>query len=45
MGSSIYNEVERLTNETHSTSIGTIGFPRLARALLTLIVESILSSK
>ena len=35
----------RFTNERHSTSIGTIGLPRLARALLTLIVESILSSK
>ena len=28
-----------------NTSIGTIGLPRLARDLLTLIVESILSSK
>ena len=45
MGSSKYNEVERLTNERHCTSIGTIGLPRLARALLTLMVESILSSK
>ena len=43
--SSIYNEVDRFTNERHSTTIGTIGLPRLARALLTLIVESVLSSK
>ena len=27
----------RFTNERHSTTIGTIGLPRLARALLTLI--------
>ena len=26
----------RFTNERHSTTIGTIGLPRLARALLTL---------
>ena len=45
MRSSIYNEVDRFTNKRHSTTIGTIGLPRLARALLTLIVESILSSK
>ena len=37
MPSSIYNEVDRFTNERHSTTIGTIGLPRLARALLTLI--------
>ena len=37
MSSSIYNEVDRFTNERHSTTIGTIGLPRLARALLTLI--------
>ena len=37
MRSSIYNEVDRFTNERHSTTIGTIGLPRLARALLTLI--------
>ena len=36
MSSSIYNEVDRFTNERHSTTIGTIGLPRLARALLTL---------
>ena len=36
--SSIYNEVDRFTNERRlSTSIETIGLPRLARALLTLI--------
>ena len=35
--SSIYNEVDRFTNERLSTSIETIGLPRLARALLTLI--------
>ena len=29
--SSIYNEVDRFTNERHSTTIGTIGLPRLAR--------------
>ena len=34
---SIYNEVDRFTNERHSTTIGTIGLPRLARSLLTLI--------
>ena len=47
MRSSIYNEVDRFTNKHHSTTIGTIGLPRLARSLLTLIahVESILSSK
>ena len=28
---SIYNEVDRFTNERHSTTIGTIGLPRLAR--------------
>ena len=33
----MYNEVDRFTNERLSTSIETIGFPRLARALLTLI--------
>ena len=32
-----YNEVDRFTNERLSTSIETIGLPRLARALLTLI--------
>ena len=37
MRSSIYNEVDRFTNERHSTTIATIGWPRLARALLTLI--------
>ena len=37
MRSSIYNEVDRFTNKRHSTTIGTIGLPRLARALLTLI--------
>ena len=37
MSSSIYNEVDRFTNERHSTTIGTIGLPRLARDLLTLI--------
>ena len=31
MRSSIYNEVDRFTNERHSTTIGTIGLPRLAR--------------
>ena len=35
--SSIYNEVDRFTNELLSTSIETIGLPRLAWALLTLI--------
>ena len=35
--SSIYNEVDRFTNERFSTSIETIGLPRLARVLLTLI--------
>ena len=35
--SSIYNEVDRFTNERLSTSIETIGLPRLAWALLTLI--------
>ena len=35
--SSIYNEVDRFTNERLSTSIETIGLPRLARVLLTLI--------
>ena len=29
--SSIYNEVDRFTNERHSTTIGIIGLPRLAR--------------
>ena len=29
----IYNEVDRFTNERHSTTIGTIGLPRLAREL------------
>ena len=29
--SSIYNEVDRFTNERHSTTIETIGLPRLAR--------------
>ena len=29
--------MDRFTNERHSTTIGTIGLPRLARALLTLI--------
>ena len=28
---SIYNEVDRFTNERHATTIGTIGLPRLAR--------------
>ena len=37
MRSSICNEVDRFTNKCHSTTIGTIGLPRLARALLTLI--------
>ena len=41
----MYNEVDRFTNERHSTTIGTIGRPKLARDILTLIVESILSSK
>ena len=31
MRSSIYNEVDRFTNERLSTTIGTIGLPRLAR--------------
>ena len=35
--SSIYNEVAKYTNERLSTSIETIGLPRLPRALLTLI--------
>ena len=35
--SSIYNEVDRFTNERLSTTIGAIGLPRLARSLLTLI--------
>ena len=35
--SSMCNEVDRFTNERLSTSIETIGLPRLARALLTLI--------
>ena len=39
MRSSIYNEVDRFTNKRHSTTIGTIGLPRLARSLLTLIVS------
>ena len=37
----------RFTNERHSTTIGTIGRPKLARALLTLIgscIESIMCS-
>ena len=29
--SSIYNEVDRFTNERHSTTIETIDLPRLAR--------------
>ena len=29
--SSIYNEVDRFTNERHSTSIATVGLPRLGR--------------
>ena len=29
--SSIYNEVDRFTNERHSTTTETIGLPRLAR--------------
>ena len=29
MRSSIYNEVDRFTNKRHSTTIGTIGLPRL----------------
>ena len=33
MRSSIYNEVDRFTNKRHSTTIGTIGLPRLAWAL------------
>ena len=37
MRSSMYNEVDRFTNERHSTTIGTIGLPRLARTLLTMI--------
>ena len=35
--SSMYNKVDRFTNDLHSTTIGTIGRPKLARALLTLI--------
>ena len=31
MRSSIYNEVDWFTNERQSTTIGTIGLPRLAR--------------
>ena len=31
MSSSIYNEVDRFTNERHSTSIEIIDLPRLAR--------------
>ena len=27
----LHNEVDRFTNERHSTTIGTIGLPRLAR--------------
>ena len=34
---SIYNEVDRFTNEHLSTTIETLGLPRLARSLLTLI--------
>ena len=37
VSSSIYSEVDRFTNERHSTTIGTIGLLRLARDLLTLI--------
>ena len=37
VSSSIYNEVDRFTNERHSTTIGTIGLLRLPRAPLTLI--------
>ena len=37
VSSSIYNEQDRFTNERHSTTIGTTGLPRLARALSTLI--------
>ena len=33
----LHNEVDRFTNERHSTTIETIGLSRLARALLTLI--------
>ena len=29
--SSVYNEVDRFTNEHHSTTTETIGLPRLAR--------------
>ena len=31
VSSSIYNEVDRFTNERHSTTIETISLPRLAR--------------
>ena len=33
MRSSIYNEVDRFNNKRHSTTIGTIGLPRLAREI------------
>ena len=35
--SSTYKEVDRFTNERHSTTMKTIGLPRFARALLTRI--------
>ena len=31
MRSSIYNEVDRFNNRRHSTTVGTIDLPRLAR--------------
>ena len=31
MRSSVYNEVDRFNNKRHSTTVGTIGLPRLAR--------------
>ena len=34
---SMYNEVDRFTNERHSTTIGKIDRPKLARDLLILI--------
>ena len=37
MPSTIYNEVDRFTNERLCTTIGTIGLPKLAWALLVLI--------
>ena len=33
MRSSIYNEVDRFANKRHSTTIGTIGLPRLTRSV------------